>query len=116
MNWYQTFNTVEGVLWWVVAGVILARTPQETPQQRCGARLAVGAFLAFGLSDFLEASQQGAIPLWLWGIKVLCGCAILAARYTWLGWSRFRWTDREILFGLGCLFAVVLLVVFQPTV
>lgn len=116
MHWYPLFNTIEALLWWIVAGAVLAKTPQENLQQRHGAVLGAAAFFAFGISDFLEAAVGPPIPLWLWGVKCLCGTAILAARYTWLGWSRFRWTDREVLFALGCLLAVILLIVFQSQI
>lgn len=113
MSWYRLFNLTEAVLWWIVAVVIFLKVPRDNRQQRWGAMLAVVAFAAFGVTDLLESSQERGIPLWLWGFKILCGVGIFSARYTWLGWSRFRWTDREFLFGLGCLVAVIVLIVLQ---
>jgi hypothetical protein len=114
-GWYEGFNVVEAVLWWIVAYVIYRRAPRESLQQRLAVLLAIVAFVAFGISDLLEA-REGFMPLWLWGFKCLCGAAILAARYTWRGWSTFRWTDREFLFGLGCLMAVIALITLQLSV
>jgi len=113
MNWYNSFNAVEAVLWGLVAIVIPFRVTCTNPRQRATVVLGSFAFVAFGVTDILEISHEAAIPLWLWGCKVACGVAILIARYTWLGWNRFRWRDREILFGLGCLAGVVVVFFLQ---
>jgi hypothetical protein len=115
MNWYDTFNAIEAGLWGMVAAVILCRTASSTRQQRGAVVLAGLSFVTFGVTDLLEIGTDGLMPLWLWGCKVACGAAILSARYTWLGWDRFRWRDREVLFGLACLVAVVVLIVLQIT-
>ncbi len=75
--------------------------------------MATMAFIAFGMTDLLEVGRIGTFPLWLWGLKIACGIAILASRYTWLGWQRFRWTDREMRFGIGCLIAVIGIIALQ---
>ncbi|MDB5336816.1 MAG: hypothetical protein JWN70_2435 [Planctomycetaceae bacterium] len=113
MNWYNTFNAIEAGLWGVVAIVIPLRVTCVTWQERCGALLGSCAFVAFGITDILEIGKEGFIPLWLWGFKIACGCSILAARYTWLGWNKFRWRDRELLFGLFCLISVCVLITLQ---
>lgn len=113
MNGYDTFNLVEACLWGVVAIVIALRAPRSSRQQRTGLILGVVAFLAFGVSDLLEIGKNGMLPLWLWGFKIACGIAILAARYQWLGWRKFCWRDREFLFGLGCLLAVLAVITLQ---
>ena len=97
----------------LVATAIAVRTPRKSHQQRLGVFLGVVSFVAFGVTDVIEARHQGSIPLWLWGFKILCGIGILSARYTWRGWSTFRWRDREILFGLGCLIAVIVVIALQ---
>jgi hypothetical protein len=116
MSWYQAFNLVEALLWWLVAVAISFKVPRATSQQRWGAILGVVAFFAFGITDVIEANHERWIPLWLWGFKCLCGVGILSARYTWLGWSQFHWKDREFLFGLCCLIAVIVLVMLQRQV
>jgi hypothetical protein len=116
MDWYDTFNTVEAALWGVVAGVILRRTPCSSRQQRAAVSVAAGAFAVFGLTDLLEIGRAGTIPWWLWTAKIICGCTILAARYTWRGWNTFRFRDREFLFGLGCLVAVGVVIAMQNRV
>lgn len=113
MNWYQTFNTLEAGLWVAVAVAIPLLVRCENPRQRWAVALACTCFLAFGASDWLEAQRQAAIPLWLWGLKDLCGGGIFVARYAWLGWSRFCWRDREVIFGALCLSAVVGLICLQ---
>ena len=45
--------------------------------------------------------------------RLALGSGIVAARYTWRGWVTFRWRDREVLFGLGCLVAVGALITLQ---
>lgn len=113
MDWYDTFNAVEAALWLIVATVIAVRTPGSTGQQRTAVWMAVLAFVAFGLTDLLEIGCAGSIPCWLWVSKIACGTAILSARYTWSGWTTFRWYDREFLFGVGCLIAVGVVVIVQ---
>lgn len=113
VSWYNAFNAVEAILWALVALFILCRVPCANHKQRAAVVLAGVAFLAFGITDLLELGKDGSLPLWLWGRKVACGIGILCARYTWLGWTRFRWRDREVLFGLACLFAVALIVCVQ---
>ncbi len=116
MNWYQSFNAVEALLWVVVAGVIALRVRCENNQQCIAVALSCIAFLAFGISDLLEIAHQAAIPWWLWAMKIACGTAILSARYTWVGWTKFRWKDREFLFGLALLAATIMVIVLQVEV
>ncbi len=116
VNWYQTFNAVEAFLWAVVASVIALRAKRENNQQCFAVALGCIAFLAFGVSDLLEIAHQAEIPWWLWIMKIACGTAILTARYTWVGWSKFRWTDREFLFGLALLAATIMVIVLQVEV
>lgn len=116
MTWYKVFNLTEAVLWWLVAVVICFRCPRHTHQQRWGVALGVAAFIAFGFTDVIEAYHEAGIPLWLWGFKILCGIGILSARYTWRGWSSFRWKDREFLFGLACLAAVIVVMLLQQQI
>jgi hypothetical protein len=113
MNWYNIFNAIEAGLWFVVALAIPCRIPCLSRQQRLGVILGCLAFITFGITDILEIGREGFIPLWLWGLKVACGTAILTARYTWLGWNKFRWRDREVLFGLACLASVGVLIYLQ---
>lgn len=113
MNWYEWFNLTEAGLWMLVATVIVFRVPRKSLQQQWGVFIGVVSFVAFGVTDVVEARHGGSIPLWLWGFKILCGVGILSARYTWRGWSTLRWSDREFLFGLGCLMAVIAVIVLQ---
>src|SRR5688572_28589839 len=78
MVWYDRFNLVEAALWVVVALAVLFRTSPVTPQQRWGVALGGAAFVLFGGTDLLEIGCAGFVPLWLWVLKIACGCAILA--------------------------------------
>lgn len=113
MNWYDAFNALEAGLWVIVAAVIVFCVPCHTLQQRFGTGLGGVAFLAFAGTDLLEVGRIGIFPVWLWGLKIVCGITILAARYTWRGWHRFRWTDREVRFGIACLLSVFLIIALQ---
>lgn len=115
MPWYDAFNLVEALLWALVAAVIFRRAPAATPRQRCAVTLASTAFILFGLTDVLEVGTHGRPPMWLWAAKIACGGTILAARYHWRGWRTFGWRDRELLFGLCCLTAVLLIVALQSS-
>ncbi len=113
MNWYDLFNIIEAVLWLIVAVVIAVQTPAAGRQQQVAVWLGSAAFLVFGVTDLLEVHRDGRLPLWLWGLKTACGTAILSARYLWRGWNGFHVTDREFLFGVGCLACVIAIVIAQ---
>ncbi|MEI8379380.1 MAG: hypothetical protein WCJ09_04570 [Planctomycetota bacterium] len=113
---YAIFNVIEGILWFVVATTIVVRVPRATVVQRRTVFGGAAAFAVFGVTDFLESGTDGRLPAWLWLLKIACGVAILASRYTYKGWDRFRWYDREFLFGIGCLVAVSLIIVLQKFV
>lgn len=113
MSFYSLFNNIEGVLWLIVAAIIAICTSCNTSQQKAAVILATVAFVLFGLTDFIEAHYEARVPLWLYAWKIACGCAIFTSRYTWLGWARFRWTDREFLFAIACLIAIIAIMVYQ---
>lgn len=115
-SWYIVFNAAEGLLWMTVALAIWIRCPVENRQQLWAVRLGSLAFAVFGVTDWMECSFEGRIPPWLWCLKVACGAAILAARYTWRGWNSFRFRDREVLFAMFCLIAVAGLMWLQAVV
>lgn len=112
-SWYVQFNLLEGLFWMMVAAVIALRVPAGTFQQRFAVLLAALAFVVFGVTDWLESRYEAKIPLWLWALKIACGCTVLAARYTWRGWHTFRWRDRELGFGVFCLMSVFALIWLQ---
>jgi hypothetical protein len=113
MNWYDTFNAIEAALWAIVAIVIPLKATPTCGRQRFAIALASITFIAFGVSDLFEIGKDGNLPMWLWGYKVSCGIFIFSARFTWRGWSSFRLSDREVLFGLFCLIAVSVLILLQ---
>lgn len=108
-NWYLVLNRIEAVLWFCVAAVLLGRMRWESGRQKRAVLWGAVAFVAFGMTDLLEATRAGSIPLWLWLAKIACGVAILVARFSWLGWDKFRWNSREVIFGLLCLLAVLII-------
>ena len=113
---YRWFNLIEALLWLIVAAIVSFRVPRSTSQQRRGVALGAFAFVLFGLSDVVEVQHTGNYPWWLWGWKIICGTLILVSRYTYIGWHRFRWRDREFLFGLSCLIAVMIVIFIQQGV
>jgi hypothetical protein len=110
---YAWFNYIECVLWWCVAAVIAVRVPRRSRVETLAVVLGAVAFVAFGITDYLEAPFSGRIPGWLWGLKIACGAAILASRYTYVGWWKLRWNDRELLFGLAMLIGVGVVLIVQ---
>ena len=116
MLWYDRFNLLEAGLWVVVAVAILFCARPVTRQQRWAVAIAGVAFLVFGLTDLLEIGCAGFVPGWLWGLKIGCGGVILAARYAYRGWGTWRWTDREFLFGVAILVAVMVVIAVQRRV
>ena len=66
---YHAFNLVEGVLWLVLAGLVLRRTLRH---RRTAAEFAYSlAFATFGLTDFVEAYALTSWLLWIKGINLL---------------------------------------------
>ena len=94
MNLYTDFNNVEGAIW-IVAALAL---PFLAKLSTTGKKLAVATsslgFLAFGATDFLEASLTGVVPWWLWALKIVSGATILCGRFAYMGWKQFKFTDR----------------------
>lgn len=105
-DWYRNFNLLEGVLWVGVAVFLVSRVKPATRRQRLALWGAVVTFVVFGISDWLEAGRQGRVPLWLYAVKIACGAALLACRFTWLGWRHWHWRRPEVVFALFCLVAV----------
>ena len=110
---YDAFNLCEAVLWGIVAAVIELRAPAANRRQGTAVTAAALAFILFGLTDVLEVGTHGRLPGWLWACKIACGATILAARDHWRGWKTFRWRDREFVFGMCCLTAVLCVVALQ---
>jgi len=74
-RFYVLFNQCECLLWWAFGAYFVFLIFQKKHR---GALLAVEialvvGFLFFGLSDFAEANDQGAPPLWLWLWKIANG-------------------------------------------
>lgn len=112
---YDAFNLSEAALWGGVAAVIDLRAPAANRRQGGAVTVAALAFILFGLTDLLEVGTHGRLPMWLWAAKIACGATILAARYHWRGWRTFCWRDREFVFGLCCLTAVLLIVALSSS-
>lgn len=110
---YEIFNYLEGGIWLVVAVVLPFRYSSDSKSRKMGLLIAAVGFVAFGISDFLEATRQAEIPLWLWGMKVFCGMMLLIGRYTYLGWKSFAVSDRFFRLGVILLVMVVALIFLQ---
>jgi hypothetical protein len=105
-NVYETFNRVEAVAWFAIALALPFFVKADTPRRRVVIATASLTFIAFGFTDLAEAGTRGQMPPWLWIAKVACAAVLLCCRYTYLGWHRFRITDRYLLFALLCLAAM----------
>lgn len=102
---YEIFNKIEGVLWLIIALALPFFVRAASLRQRLSLAAASVGFILFGISDFLEAPLQGQLPAWLWAYKIFCAAWILSCRFFYLGWDRFRFNDRYVVFGLCCLLA-----------
>jgi hypothetical protein len=108
---YETFNYFEAAAWFVIALVLPFKVKGRTPIQRFSVFVASFTFVAFGITDLLEAPTHADLPIWLWIYKFLCATVLLSCRYTYLGWGSFRLNDRYLIFALVCLFASAIAVV-----
>lgn len=103
---YKVFNYAEGVIWIGVAVAVPLVFKMTTKNRKWGIVIASLGFVLFGVSDLLEATSQGDVPIALLLYKIACGGIILSGRFTYLGWKKFNPRDRYFLFGLFCLVAV----------
>lgn len=74
MNFHQTVNSVEALLWGSIGGIFIwqaIRNRSSIHRNRCW--ITAMAFLAFGLSDVIEITT-GAWwrPWWLFATKAAC--------------------------------------------
>jgi hypothetical protein len=113
MNWYDDFNRLEGVLWWLVALGVLGLTKRRTSKQHALTWLAAAGFVVFGVSDWLEVGCEGRLPLWLWALKIGCGVVILGCHFAWTGWQPGQLRSREFRFAMVCLAAVCGILLLQ---
>ena len=105
---YETFNRLEAVAWFVIALVLPFRIARRTPRQNLSVFTASAAFVAFGITDLLEAPTHGNLPAWLWAAKIVCAATLLSCRYHYLGWHTFRLSDRYLIVAILCLTASIL--------
>ena len=103
---YEVFNRLEGAAWWIIGLALPFFVPHQTRRQRWALVGAFFGFVMFGVTDFLEAPLRGQLPWWLWGLKILCAAWLLCCRFFYIGWHRFRLTDRYVIFAAFCLIAV----------
>ena len=74
MNFHQTANALEALLWVVIGGIFIwqaIRRRSSSPQSRSW--IAALAFLTFGLSDVIEITTEAWWrPWWLFAMKAAC--------------------------------------------
>ncbi len=110
---YEIFNRLEGAVWFGLAiGLSFYLRPRSKRQRYSVAAASLG-FILFGISDFLEAPLRGQLPIWLWIYKIACAALILSCRFFYVGWHRFRLSDRYVLFALFCLIASIAVIYLQ---
>ncbi len=109
------FNVAEGVAWLTIAAVLPFRLRADWSRKRRVIIAAMLVFVAFGASDFLEATAGPRFAWWLWVWKIGCVTALLLCRRAFLG-PRFRWVDRTHMLALACVAAVTLAMWLQRVV
>lgn len=74
----STFNQLEALFWWVVAGTIFIKSRDLDESRKRIARICGKVFILLGITELIEA-EIGAwwTPLWLYIIKA--GCAVTLA-------------------------------------
>jgi hypothetical protein len=110
---YEVFNYFECVAWLTVAIVLPFRFRAALATKGGIIARASLTFVAFGISDYLEAPMHGRLPPWLWAWKILCVGYLLKCRYDYLGRERFRWLDRINVVALVCFLTVLLIMFLQ---
>jgi hypothetical protein len=110
---YQLFNALEGLMWMGIAVAVPFVLKPKTRQGISAIAAASLGFVLFGISDFLEAPTNGQLPAWLWLFKILCAGFLLATRFWYIGWDRFSFRDRYVVFGVCCLIATAGVIYLQ---
>ncbi len=112
---YAIFNYAEALAWIGIAIFIHWRLKPADGSKKRVLLVVSGVLVVFGLTDVMEASYYGNVPWWLLAWKVLCGALLLLGRFAYVGWDKFRFSDRYFITALVCLVAV-LLVLFLPEI
>ena len=109
-NTYTVFNLAEGLLWIVFAISLPVFIDTSTARRKRAIAICSVGFLLFASSDFAEVFLSGETPPWLWVLKIVSGLAIFCSRFYYLGWNKFRWGDKYVLFGLFCILSVLTII------
>lgn len=98
---YAFFNIAEGCLWIATAFFLVLSRKRFKPEKEFWVLLAAPAFLAFAISDFLEAPRYAIqLPHWLWAIKLSAGFIIFLCRVVYLGSAHKRAVTETVMLGL----------------
>src|SRR5882762_3709941 len=83
-RFYVLFNQCECLIWWAFGAyfVFLVFGKKDRERFRTVEVLLIIGFFFFGLSDYVESTDQGGLPWWLWAWKIFNG-AILFALLIW---------------------------------
>jgi hypothetical protein len=108
----EAFNRIEALVWFATAAGLPLIIKSGSRTQRLSVLAASCGFVLFGVTDLVEAETGGDMPAWLWASKIICAAFLLACRFNFIGWGKFKFTDRWFLFGLFCLAVSVVLMVF----
>lgn len=97
---YAFFNIAEGFVWIAIALHLIRKRRKLNPEKVFWALLAAPAFLAFAVSDFLEAPLYATpLPGWLWAIKLTAGFIIFLSRVVYLGSQQVKAVTETVIFG-----------------
>jgi peptidoglycan/LPS O-acetylase OafA/YrhL len=104
---------VEAVIWFLVAVAIWRPPERNHRHQQVGVMFGSLGCLLFGATDLLEINREGNQPLWQWFLKISSGVLILTAKFTWQGWPKFSWRQKEVKFAMASLIAVIIVIAIQ---
>lgn len=97
---YAFFNIAEGFVWIGIAFYLITRRAQFNQEKIFWVLLAAPAFVAFAISDFIEAPLYATpFPKWLWALKLGSGFLVFLSRVVYLGPSKKKEVTETVLLG-----------------
>ncbi len=110
---YEIFNRLEGAVWFGLAiGLPFYLRPRSKRQRYSVAAASSGLFCS-GFQIFWRLHFVDSCRFGCGFIKIACAALILSCRFFYVGWHRFRLSDRYVLFALFCLIASIAVIYLQ---
>jgi len=112
---FEIFNWFEAFIWFGIAIYVPFSIRSSSKRQKACVAAASFGFVAFGITDLLEAPTHGNVPIYLWILKIGCVAFLLLCRFHFIGWKKFRFTDRYFILGfLGLAISVAIFAFSLP--